>query len=94
MAALETFDTGFLLALTLFGVHLLVLGVSVGSGGVVPRVFGVLLVIAGVGYIADSLAKLFVADFGGLLSAAFLTLAIVGELGLTVWLLVKGVRAT
>ncbi len=93
LAALETFDTGFLLALVLFGVHLFSLGVLVAGGNLLPRVFGILLVAAGVGYAADSLAKLFVADYGGWLSAVLLTTAIVGELGLTVWLLVKGVRA-
>jgi Domain of unknown function (DUF4386) len=55
---------------------------------------GVLLVAAGVGYIVDSLAKLFVADHGGLASGVLLAPAVVGELGLTVWLLVKGVKAT
>lgn len=94
LGALETFGNGFLLALVLFGVHLLVLGVLLGGGGLVPRVFGVLLVAAGVGYLADSLAKLFVADYGGPLSAALLATAAVGELSLTVWLLIKGVRTT
>ena len=53
-----------------------------------------MLVAADVGYIVDSLAKLFIADFGGPLSAVFLVPALVGELGLTVQLLVKGVRTT
>lgn len=46
---------------------------------------------AGVGYIADSLAGLFIANHGGLVSAVLLTPAVVGELGLTAWLLLRGV---
>jgi hypothetical protein len=91
LAALDTFNAGFLLALVLFGVHLLTLGSLLHRSRYVPRVFGALLVAAGVGYIADSLAGLFVADHGGLVSAVLLTPAVVGELGLTAWLLLRGV---
>lgn len=59
----------------------------------VPRVFGALLVAAGVGYMADSLAGLFIADHGGLASAVLLVPA-VGELGLTAWLLLRGVTVS
>jgi hypothetical protein len=92
LAALDTFSAGFLLALVLFGVHLLTLGSLLHRSRYVPRVFGALLVAAGVGYIADSLAGLFIAEHGGLVSAVLLTPAVVGELGLTAWLLLRGVR--
>lgn len=92
LAALDTFSAGFLLALVLFGVHLLLLGSLLYRSRFVPRVLGVLLVAAGVGYIADSLAGLLLADHGGLVSAILLTPAVLGELGLTAWLLLRGVR--
>jgi Domain of unknown function (DUF4386) len=92
LAALDTFNAGFLLALVLFGVHLLLLGSLLYRSRSVPRVIGALLVAAGVGYIADSLAGLLLADHGGLVSAVLLTPAVVGELGLTAWLLLRGVR--
>jgi hypothetical protein len=91
MAALDTFSVGFLLALVLFGVHLVALGALLYRSRYLPRVLGVLLVAAGVGYIADSLAGLLLADHGGLVSAVLLTPAVVGELGLTAWLLLRGV---
>jgi hypothetical protein len=91
LAALDTFSAGFLLALVLFGVHLLALGSLLHRSRYVPRVFGALLVAAGVGYIADSLAGLLIADHGGLVSVVLLTPAVVGELGLTAWLLLRGV---
>jgi hypothetical protein len=92
LAALDTFSAGFLLALVVFGVHLLLLGWLLYRSRYVPRVLGVLLVAAGVGYVADSLAGLLLADHGGLVSAVLLTPAVVGELGLTAWLLLRGVR--
>ena len=92
LAALDSFGAGFLLALVLFGGHLLVLGFLLHRSRYVPRVLGVLLVAAGVGYVADSLAGLLLADHGGLVSAVLLTPAVVGELGLTAWLLLRGVR--
>lgn len=91
LAALDTFSAGFLLALVLFGAHLLALGFLLQRSRYVPRVFGALLVAAGVGYVADSLAGLFVAGHGGLVSAVLLVPAVVGELGLTAWLLLRGV---
>jgi hypothetical protein len=93
LSALATFSAGFLLALVFFGVHLVALGLLLYRSRYVPRAFGVLLVAAGAGYIADSLAKFFVAGHGGLASAVLVAPAVVGELGLTAWLLVKGVNA-
>ncbi len=92
LSALGTFSTGFLVSLVFFGVHLVVLGLLLYRSQYVPRVFGILLVAAGVVYIADSLANVFVADHGGLATAILLAPALVGELGLTAWLLVKGVK--
>ena len=92
LAALDTFSAGFLLALVLFGVHLLTLGWLLYRSRYLPRVLGALLVAAGVGYIADSLAGLLLADHGGLVSAVLLTPAVLGEFGLTAWLLLRGVR--
>src|SRR5918999_599264 len=81
-----------LLALVLFGVHLLTLGFLLHRSRYLPRVFGALLAAAGVGYIADSLAGLFIAEHGGLVRAILLTPAVPGEVGLTAWLLLRGVR--
>jgi hypothetical protein len=92
LASLDTFGTGFLLALVFFGVHLLVLGSLLYRSRYVPRVLGVLIVAAGAGYILDSLATFFVPGHGGLTSAVLVAPALVGELGLTAWLLVKGVK--
>ncbi|MFI7068402.1 DUF4386 domain-containing protein [Kribbella sp. NPDC050124] len=88
--ALETFSAGFLAALIFFGIHLVFLGALFYQSRYIPRVLGVLLVIAGVGYVIDSLASLLVDGYGGILTAVLLAPAVLGEVGLTVWLLAKG----
>lgn len=90
-AALETFSAGFLVALVFFGVHLVLLGVLLYRSRYVPRVLGALLVAAGFGYVVDSLASLMVEGYGGLVAAILLTPAVLGEIGLALWLLVRGV---
>jgi len=87
----ESFGTGFLLALVVFGVHLILFGVLLNRSKYVPWVLGTLLAIAGVGYVINSLATFFVPNMGSLLSTVLLTPALFGEVGLTGWLLVKGI---
>jgi hypothetical protein len=74
-----------------FGVHLVTLRVLLYRSHYVPRVLGVLVVAAGVGYALESLASLHAPECGGLARAVLLAPALVGELGLVAWLLVKGV---
>jgi hypothetical protein len=92
LEALETFSAGFLVALVFFGVHLILLGTLFHRSGYLPRALAILLVAAGVGYVVDSLASLMVEGYGGIAAAVLLTPAVLGEVGLTLWLLVKGVR--
>lgn len=89
LAALEEFATGFQLALVLFGVHLALLGVVLYRSRWAPRVLSVALVAAGFGYAVNSLASLLL-GYGGAISMILMVPAVLGELGLTVWLLVKG----
>ena len=90
LAALEKFSTGFQVALVLFGLHLVLLGVVLHRSRWAPRVLSAVLVAAGVGYGVNSLASLLLEGFGGAISAILLTPAVIGEVGLAVWLLVQG----
>ncbi len=89
LAALEEFSTGFQLALVLFGIHLALLGVVLHRSRWAPRVLSMVLVAAGFGYAVNSLASLLL-GYGGAISMILMVPAVLGELGLTVWLLVKG----
>ncbi|OLV18868.1 DUF4386 domain-containing protein [Deinococcus marmoris] len=92
--ALETFSASFLLALVFFGLHLLFLGALLYRSGYFPRFLGVLLMFGGLGYILDSLARLLMVDFGGLPGGLLLAPAVAGELGLTAWLLFRGIQTS
>jgi hypothetical protein len=76
--------------LVLFGLHLVLIGYLAYRSGYVPRVLGVLLVIAGAGYLVDSFAGMFVANYAVNVAA----ITFIGEALLMVWLLVKGRNVT
>jgi hypothetical protein len=72
----------------LFGLHLLLLGYLAYRSGYVPRVLGVLLVVAGLGYAVDSLGV--VLSSGAWTDISSFTF--LGELLLAVWLVAKARR--
>jgi hypothetical protein len=88
MFFLGSFEHGWQLGMAFFGIHLCVIGALVWRPGVFSRIVAVLLIIAGVGYIVDSLATA--------LSPAY-TIEIsmytfVGEVVFILWLLIRGGR--
>jgi hypothetical protein len=89
LTRIQKFDDLWSLGLGLFGVHLVLIGWLAFTSGFVPRFIGVLVVIAGAGYLTDSL--------GGLLSRTYAievaSFACVGEVVLMVWLLVFAARS-
>jgi hypothetical protein len=90
LAGVEKFQNGFQLALMFFGVNMVLLGVSVLRSGYFPKVIGIVLSIAGFGYLIDSLTIFLTSNHNDSLSIALLTPALIGEVALTVWLLAKG----
>ncbi len=91
LAHFEAFGDGFVLALMLFGIHLIVFGTLLKRSGYVPGALAVLLAVAGIGYLLDGLAAFFLSSHSDTMTAVFLTPALLGEVGLTGWLLIKGV---
>jgi len=93
MAALrlvEGFDDGWMVGQIFFGLHLVVVGVLAWRSPFVHWIFGLLLVIAGAGYLFDGAAVLAMPAYG--LELAMYTFA--GEMAFLVWLLVRGFRRT
>jgi hypothetical protein len=87
---IQTYEDIWHVGLVLFGLHLVLVGYLAYASGYVPRALGVLLVIAGGGYLVDSFGGLLVASYT--LSVAAFTF--IGEALLMVWLLVKGRTVT
>ncbi|MGK8491247.1 DUF4386 domain-containing protein [Nocardia asiatica] len=88
--ALGAFHTAFSLALMLFGAHCLGLGALLWRSRAVPRLLGALVFAAGTGYIANSLTTTLAPSADSALRPVLLAPALLGELGLMFWLLVKG----
>jgi hypothetical protein len=87
--------TGYLIGLVFFGVYCLILGRLVMRSELFPAVLGVLLMVAGVGYLIDSFAQVLYAgyqDHAGLFQAVVFTPAFVGEMAFALYLLIKGTR--
>lgn len=91
---LEAHATGYSLGLVFFGVNCLVFGYLVMRSGYLPRFLGALLVFAGAGYLTDSFASFLLpsyASYAGIFALVVFLPAIVAELSMALWLLVKGV---
>jgi hypothetical protein len=82
------YSTIWVTGLGIFGLHLVLTGYLAFRSGFVPRILGVLLAIAGVGYLADALALQLVPGFTPLFGA----LLFVGEPAMVLWELIRGRR--
>ena len=92
LLSLSAFNNGWLLGLVFFGLHLLVMGCLIYKSGFIPRVIGILLIIAGIGYLADSFANFILTnynDYKDIFMMIVVLPGVVGELSLTFWLLLK-----
>lgn len=87
MLFLDMRQSGILVAQVFYGLWLLPLGALVFKSGFLPRLLGVLLMIAAAGYVIDSGTQLL---FPGLATISQFTF--IGELLFAFWLLVKGVN--
>ncbi|WP_380169605.1 DUF4386 domain-containing protein [Jannaschia sp. R86511] len=93
--AVEAFDLTWLVGLAVFGLHLVVVGATVIRSRIAPRPLGWLLVIAGTAYTVDTAAHVVLADYdrwAGVLLAVVAVPSVVGELWLTLWLLLRAGR--
>jgi len=89
MLSLNAYSDGWTLGLIFFGLHLVLLGYLVFKSGFMPKVLGILVIIAGAGYLIDSFGGLLLPDFG----LAIGQFTFIGELLLALWLLIKGLNA-
>ncbi len=92
---LADFNTMWNVGLLFFGVHLLILGWLLVRSQDFPGLIGFLLQLAGLAYLADSGAQLFLPnyqDYQTLFEMLVIGGGVIGEFSLTLWLLIKGVR--
>ncbi|MDQ0881909.1 DUF4386 domain-containing protein [Peribacillus sp. V2I11] len=96
LSLIDAFNNGWLIGLVFFGFHLFVVGyLIIRSGGYIPRLIGIFLVLASAGYLIDSFAHFLLTNYTDYKTIFLLIVAIpgvVGELSLAFWLLIKGVK--
>jgi hypothetical protein len=85
---IDAFDDLWMAGLILFGIHLALVGYLAYRSGYVPKLLGVLLVIAGAGYVFDSVVSTVLASPPGTVA----TVTFVGEFLLALWLVARGRR--
>ena len=87
--AVEAYNTTWRIGLILFAAHLLLVGYLAFRASFVPRWLGILVSIAGIGYLVDGVGTIVVADYVPTIS----TVTFIGEVALIGWLLWKATRA-
>lgn len=86
--AMDAFRSGWNTGLGIFGLHLIFLGYLAFRSGYVPRILGLLLILAGAGYLIDASGNILFPDYH--LDIAIYTFS--GEPLLIFWLLYRGIR--
>ncbi|HEY5846017.1 MAG TPA: DUF4386 domain-containing protein [Microlunatus sp.] len=88
LRAVNAYDTTWHVGLILFGFHLLLIGYLAYRSGFMPKIFGILLVLAGLGYLTDGFVLVLVPDP----SISIGSFTFLGEVALIFWLLIVGRR--
>jgi hypothetical protein len=83
---------GYKLGMVFFGLHLAVLGYLVYRSGFLPRILGILMMVSALGYLADSFTAFLFPQYTDTLAVVVVVTALIGELPLALWLLIKGVN--
>jgi hypothetical protein len=89
MLSLNGFYAGWDAGLAIFGLHLGIVGYLIFKSGNMPKVLGLLVIIAGLGYTIDTVTALMLPSFGVTLSL----FTFIGEVLLALWLLIKGFQS-
>jgi Domain of unknown function (DUF4386) len=92
MLFLKINDYGSLTLEMFWGLWLLPFGLLVYKSGFIPRIFGILLIIAGIAYMHASLASILFPSYSALVNKPTLLLVAIGEISITLWLLIIGVK--
>ena len=95
MLLIGAHDFGINISYVFFGLHIFLLGYLIFKSDYVPRILGVLLIAASLGYQIDSFASFLSSDYAN--NEAFFVVfvavpAILAEFSLTLWLLIKGAK--
>lgn len=89
----QLFEYTWSIGLIIFGIHLLIVGLLMKSHKSIPRILWFLTILAGIAYILVHTLKTILPELTELtriLNNTLLLPMVLGELGLAIWLIVKG----
>ena len=92
---LDAHRIGYSIALVFFGLSLFFLGYLIFKSGYFPRILGIFLIVASLGYLIDSFASFLLSsyhDYEAIFALVVFLPAFIGELSMCLWLLFKGVK--
>lgn len=92
MVFLSLYDHGNLLAEIFWGLWLFPFGLLIYRSGFLPRILGILLILAGFGYVVDSFTSLLLLPGHGHIVFQITGVLEAGELPIMFWLLIMGAK--
>lgn len=93
MHQLDLFEYGYLISGVFFSFNCFLMGYLVYNSGFIPRIWGVAIAIAGLAYLSNCLVSFTVPALSDYTQLFVLVAAIFAELGLCLFLLIKGTRS-
>ena len=88
--SLRAHALGYHVSLVFFGFHCLLIGWLIFRSTYIPRLIGILLIVASACYLTNSFSAILFPDFARMLSSLILLPALIAELSLAMWLIIKG----
>ena len=89
---MEAHRNGYLIAGVFFGLHCLLLGILIYRSNRIPKTLGVLMCAAALGYLLESFGNFLFPGHEAVLALMVGVSAALGEVGLTLYLLIKGLK--
>lgn len=91
---LQLFEYGYLISGVFFAINCLLMGYLIWRSSIIPNFWGTALTMAGFAYLANSITSFIAPENVAFTQMLVLVFAIFGELGLCLFLLVKGTTGT
>lgn len=91
---LDTFDAMWAISLIIFGIHIFLIGYLALKSGYVPKIFGILLMIAFIGYTIPKISNLLFPEYKDIMRniEAIFLIPMLSEVALGGWLLLTGFK--
>lgn len=91
----QSFDDTWMLGLIFFGIHLMIMGFLLIKSENFPSILGILIQLAGLVYVIDSVASFSLqnySDYSSFFEMMVVIPSVIGEFSLCLYLLIKGIK--